>query len=212
MSGDIAFHNIKPVTKIQYDSFTIRGSSLSGNLDPRTEEELVTRASKGDGDAFGQLYDAFVDRVYRHIFFRVNNESEAEDLTQQVFIKAWEAIGRYKKTGTPFLAWLLKIGHNVVIDFYRSRKPEISIESLTLADRSGCDPVDVLDARLNQQVVREAIKKLNPDQQQVILMRFIEDFSYSEVAAAIGKSEGAVRVILHRGLANLKKILEEALK
>ena len=151
-----------------------------------------------------------VDRVYRHIYYRVSNTADAEDLTQQVFIKAWQAIGRYKKTASPFLAWLIKISHNLVIDFYRSRKSEAYIDFDIVANKSETDPAHLAEAQFNQQEIRQAIHKLHGDQQQVILMRFIEDFSYTEIAAALGKSEGAIRVILHRGLAKLRKILDKA--
>ncbi|MFC1968278.1 RNA polymerase sigma factor [Chloroflexota bacterium] len=182
----------------------------SGATDTSSEiEKLVDRAIDSDGDAFGRLYDMHVDRVYRHIYYRVSSNADAEDLTQQVFMKAWQAIGRYKKTASPFLAWLIKISHNLVIDFYRSRKSEAYIDFDIVATKPETDPAHLAEAQFSQQEVRQAINKLQGDQQQVILMRFIEDFSYTEIAAALGKSEGAIRVILHRGLAKLKTILEK---
>ena len=172
-------------------------------------DELINKAIGGDGYAFGRLYDMNVDRVYRHIYYRVSNTADAEDLTQQVFIKAWQAIGRYKKTASPFLAWLIKISHNLVIDFYRAKKPETNIDFNIVATKPETDPAHLAEAHFNQQEIRQAIDKLHSDQQQVILMRFIEDFSYAEIAASLGKSEGAVRVTLHRGLARLRKIMEK---
>jgi RNA polymerase sigma-70 factor (ECF subfamily) len=173
-------------------------------------EKLVDRAKNGDGEAFGGLYDLYVDRVYRHIYYRVSNSADAEDLTQQVFIKAWQAVGKYKKSGSSFFAWLIKISHNLIIDFYRARKSEAHIDFDIVATRPETDPAHLAEAQFNQQEVRQAISKLNSDQQKVILMRYIEDFSYAEIAAALGKNEGAIRVILHRGLAKLKTILEKA--
>ncbi len=173
-------------------------------------EKLVDRAIDGDGDAFGRLYDLHVDRVYRHIYYRVSNTADAEDLTQQVFIKAWQAISRYKKTASLFLAWLIKISHNLVIDFYRAKKSETYIDFDIVATKPESDPEHMVEACFNQQELRRAILELHGDQSQVILMRFIEDFSYEEIAASLGKSVGAVRVILHRGLARLKKILNKA--
>jgi len=172
-------------------------------------QKLVEKAISGEGDAFGRLYDMHVDRVYRHIYYRVGNTADAEDLTQQVFIKAWQAISRYKKTASPFLAWLIKISHNLVIDFYRSKKSDAYIDFDTVATKPETDPAHLAEAQFRQQEIRQAIHKLRGDQQQVILMRFIEDFSYTEIAAALGKSEGAIRVILHRGLAKLKTIMEK---
>ncbi|MFC1899198.1 RNA polymerase sigma factor [Chloroflexota bacterium] len=172
-------------------------------------EKLLDRAINGDGDAFGRLYDMHVDRVYRHIYYQVSNTANAEDLTQQVFIKAWQAIGRYKKTASPFLAWLIKISHNLVIDFYRSKKPEMYIEFDIVDTKLETDPAYLLEEQFNRQQIRQAILKLKGDQQQVIMMRFIEDFSYAEIATALGKREGTIRVILHRGLAKLKTILDK---
>ena len=173
-------------------------------------EKLVDKARNGDGDAFGRLYDMHVDRVYRHIYYRVNSNADAEDLTQQVFIKAWQAIGRYKKTASPFLAWLIRICHNLVIDFYRAKKSEIYMDFDIVATKPETDPEHIAEANFNRQQMRQVINKLHGDQQQVILMKFIEDFSYSEIATALGKSEGNIRVILYRGLAKLKTIMEKA--
>ena len=172
--------------------------------------KLVDKAINGDGDAFRMLYDIHVDRVYRHIYYRVGNSADTEDLTQQVFIRAWQAIGRYKRTASPFLAWLIRISHNLVIDFYRSSKSEVPIDSDIPDTGPGTTPVHLAEARFNREEMRRAINKLNGDQQQVILMRFIEDFSYAEIAAALGKSEGAVRVIVHRGLVKMRTILDKA--
>ena len=170
---------------------------------------LVGRAVEGDAEAFGKLYDMYVDRVYRHVYYRVGNVTDAEDLTQQVFLKAWQAVPRYRKTATPFLAWLIKISHNLVIDFYRSRKAGIYLDYDIVDESAGSNVEHQVEARFNQQQVRRAILQLPGDQQQVVLMRFIEDFAYPEIAATLGKSEGAVRVIQHRALAKLRKMLEK---
>ena len=186
---------------------------MQGNKKTDTTSDinlLVDRAISGDADAFGRLYDMHVDRVYRHVYYRVGTIEDAEDLTQQVFIKAWQAIGRYKKTSSPFLAWLIKISHNLVIDFYRSKKSETYADFDVVATKPETDPAHLAEAQFSKQEIRGAINKLHGDQQHVILMRFIEDFSYAEIAAALGKSEGAIRVILHRGLAKLKTIMEKA--
>ncbi|MFC1872790.1 RNA polymerase sigma factor [Chloroflexota bacterium] len=171
--------------------------------------KLVDKATDCDSEAFGRLYDMYVDRVYRHIYYRVSNSADAEDLVQQVFIKAWQAIGRYKRTASPFLAWLIKISHNLIIDFYRSRKSEVYIDFDIISTNPETDPAHLAEAIFSQKEIRQAINKLHGDQQQVILMRYIEDFSYKEIAVALGKSEGAIRVILHRGLAKLKTILDK---
>ncbi|MDH5781616.1 MAG: sigma-70 family RNA polymerase sigma factor [Dehalococcoidia bacterium] len=170
---------------------------------------LVDRATGGDADAFGRLYDMHVDRVYRHVYYRVGNVADAEDLTQQVFLRAWQAIHRYKKTSSPFLAWLIKIAHNLVLDFYRSNKAKAYLDFDVVASKSEADPEHLTEVHFEQQQIRRAILELPGEQQQVVLMRFIEGFSYSEIGSSLGKSEGAVRVILHRALKRLRKILEK---
>jgi DNA-directed RNA polymerase specialized sigma24 family protein len=105
------------------------------------EAMLVQKAIGHDAEAFGRLYDMHVDRVYRNIYYRVGNEADAEDLTQQVFFKAWQAIDRYKKMASPFIAWLMTISHNLVVDFYRTRKDKAYLEAEVLADDSTPNPV-----------------------------------------------------------------------
>jgi RNA polymerase sigma-70 factor (ECF subfamily) len=173
------------------------------------EAELVHRAVGHDPEAFGRLYDIHVDRVYRHIYYRVGNEQDAEDLTQQVFLKAWQAIDRYKKKTSPFIAWLMTISHNLVVDFYRTRKDKAYLEAEILADGPASNPEVAAEASFEQQRLRRAILKLGGDEQQVVILRFIEGFEFSEIASVLKKKEGNVRVILHRALVKLRNILEK---
>lgn len=171
------------------------------------EKGLVEAAVGGDAQAFAALYDQHVDRVYRHVYYWVNNRAEAEDFTQQAFLNAWQAIGRYRYTGVPFIAWLLKIAHNLVLSHYRKAK-ETSCEDMALvSEERWANPEAETLAKYDRAVVRNAILLLRPDQQRVITMRFIEHFGYSEIAAIMGKSEGAVRVLQHRALAELRRML-----
>jgi len=169
---------------------------------------LIERAVSHDPDAFGRLYDMYVDRVYRHIYYRVGNVADAEDLTQQVFLRAWRAIDRYKKTASPFLAWLMTISHNLVVDFYRTKKDKTYLEADVTAAELTASPEQVAEAHFEQQRLRRAILQLRGDEQQVVLLRFIEGFQFREIASLLGKSEGAMRVILHRALMKLRHILE----
>jgi len=173
------------------------------------EAALVDRAIDHDPEAFGRLYDIHVDRVYRHIYYRVGNEQDAEDLTQQVFLKAWQAIPRYKKKASPFVAWLMTISHNLVVDSYRTRKDTAYLEAEVLADGPASSPERAAEASFEQQRLRRAILKLGSDEQQVIILRFIEGFEFSEIASVLKKKEGNVRVILHRALVKLRNILEK---
>jgi len=170
---------------------------------------LVQRAVGRDAEAFGRLYDVHVDRVYRHIYYRVGNEQDAQDLTQQVFLKAWQAIHRYKKTASPFVAWLMTISHNLVVDFYRIKKDKAHLEAEVLADGLSSGPDQAAEASFEQQRLRRAILQLGSDEQQVVILRFIEGFEFSEIASLMKKKEGNVRVILHRALVKLRNILEK---
>ena len=176
------------------------------------EAMLVERAIGHDAEAFGRLYDMNIDRIYRHIYYRVGNEHDAEDLTQQVFLKAWQAIGKYRKMASPFIAWLMTIGHNLVVDFYRTRKDRAYLEAEVLASDPSSSPERTAEASLEQQRLRRAILQLGADEQQVVIMRFIEGFEFAEIASVMRKKEGNVRVILHRALAKLRSILEKERK
>src|SRR5437762_6742034 len=90
--------------------------------DAAVEAARIQRAQRGDAGAFAELYDEHLDRVFRHVLYRVGNRADAEDLTQQVFLRAWQALGRYRITGSPFIAWLLTIAHNLVVDHYKARR------------------------------------------------------------------------------------------
>ena len=173
------------------------------------EAMLVQRAIGHDAEAFGRLYDMHVDRVYRHIYYRVGNEADAEDLTQQVFLKAWQAIDRYKKMASPFIAWLMTISHNLVVDFYRTKKDKAYLEAEVLANDSASSPEQATEASFEQQRLRRAILQLGGDEQQVVILRFMEGFEFSEIASLMKKKEGNVRVILHRALVKLRNMLEK---
>ncbi len=172
------------------------------------ETVLVQKAIGGDAGAFGRLYDMHVDRVYRHIYYRVGNQADAEDLTQQAFLKAWQAISRYQRTTSPFIAWLLTISHNLIVDFYRTRKDRAYLEAESVASDAASDPEGAAQDSLDQQSLRKAILQLGRVEQQVVMMRFIEGFSFAEIASVLNKRQGNMRVILHRALTKLRINLE----
>jgi RNA polymerase sigma-70 factor (ECF subfamily) len=174
--------------------------------DPQ-EVFLVEQAIAGDAESFGQLYDKYIDKVYRHLYYRTGNAAEAEDLAAQVFLKAWNAIGRYRQMGRPFGVWLLSIGHNLLIDYYRSRKENATLDDVIIPAGDSADPVLLAEKSFATASLRQAIKKLKKDQQAVVVMRYIDGLEYGEIAQALDKREGAVRVILHRSLLALRGIM-----
>jgi RNA polymerase sigma-70 factor (ECF subfamily) len=172
------------------------------------ERRLVERAIHRDTAAFADLYDAHVIRVYRHIYYLVNDNREAEDLTAQTFLKAWEAIDRYKERGAPFVAWLLRIAHNLTISHLRAKRDHSALPDNVVDHKMGRNPEQALEQSSDETSVREAVLKLRDEQRQVIMLRFVEELDYREVAAMIGKTVPAVRVIQHRALGNLRKLMQ----
>jgi RNA polymerase sigma-70 factor (ECF subfamily) len=188
---------------------TEAGSELEAGADPREEErQLVQRAINRETSAFAQLYDRHVVRVYRHIYYLVNDAREAEDLTAQTVLKAWEAIDRYKERGAPIVAWLLRIAHNLAVSHLRAKRDHSVLEDYYVDQKMTRNPEQALDQTTDEANVREAVLKLRAEQRQVIMLRFVEELDYREVAAVIGKSVPAVRVIQHRALGNLRKLMQ----
>jgi RNA polymerase sigma-70 factor (ECF subfamily) len=175
-----------------------------------SEDYLVQQAVKRDRAAFAALYDRCVDQVYRHVKYRVSNQADAEDITQEAFVKAWKAIDKYRKTGAPFVVWLITIAGNLVADHYRGRQKIVITDEVPENDSGNqvSDPEGLAEANFNNVLIKEAILKLEGDKQKVILMHFIDGFSYGEIAKALNKSEGAVRVIQYRALDNLRRLLK----
>ena len=175
-----------------------------------SESELALRASKGDADAFSSLYEQYFDRIYRYVFFKTSHVAEAEDLTERVFLKAWEAMARYRERGGGFRTWLYRIAHNTVIDYHRTKKDTIALQDVSqpLAETAPL-PEQVLVKQEEIEQLHAAIAQLPDEQQQILILRFVEGISHSEVAAIVGKSEGACRVVQCRALAALHEILEQ---
>jgi RNA polymerase sigma-70 factor (ECF subfamily) len=172
------------------------------------EHLLVERAIGRDAEAFGELYDMHVVRVYRHIYYLVNSVSEAEDLTAQTFLQAWEAVDRYEDRGVPFVSWLLRIAHNLAISHLRSRREGNQLHEGLMDQDSLRNPEKVTERQADEERVRQAILQLGHEQRQVIILRFVEDLEYPEVAEIVGKSVAAVRVIQHRALCALRKLMK----
>ncbi len=178
---------------------------------PLTDEpKLVRQAKTGDSEAFGVLYDAYMERIYRFIYFRVEDQQTAEDISSQVFLKAWENLGRFQIGGTPFLAWLYTIAHNAVIDHYRTRKVTASLEDVRLSYPGHAESVENgIDSAVEMKSIKTALLTLTDDQRQVLLLKFIDEMSNEEIAQHLGKREGAIRALQMRGLKALAKRLPE---
>lgn len=171
---------------------------------------LVRRAACGDTGAFGEIYDMYADNVYRYVFYRTGNKCDAQDLTQEIFLKAWKALPRYRFTKIPFIGWLLTISHNRVVDYYRMRKHCENIDQANPSDFATTAGNNPLDSEEMQEEIRRAMVSLPESQQQVVMFSFIEGYEYSEIARIMRKSEGNIRVMVHRALKKMREIIEKA--
>lgn len=173
------------------------------------EAHLIRQAKSGDTEAFAQLYDAYVERVYRYIYFRVSDETTAEDLTSQVFLKAWETLDRYQPGSSPYIAWLYTTARNLVIDHYRARKASVPLEEVAPLASNERTPDEEADIRFDLQAMRKMLQSLTDEQQQVLILKFIAGLPNKNIAKMMNKREGAIRALQMRALQTLSKRLEE---
>jgi RNA polymerase sigma-70 factor (ECF subfamily) len=172
------------------------------------EENLIERAIRGRASAFGSLYDYYQPKIFRFVLIKVGRREEAEDLTHEVFLSAWKNIEAYKNLGFPFSSWLYKIARNQIADHYRTTKNEVRLENIDPEYFVAPASVQIdLGEKMEMEKVHLAIAKLKPEYQDVIIMRFVEDVPIKETAAALDKSEGAIKLLQHRAIKELKKIL-----
>ena len=173
-------------------------------------DALIQNAKGGDSASFGTLYDLYMPRIYRFVFLRTRQKEDAEDLTHQVFMNAWQNLHRYESRGFPFGSWLYRIATNAVIDHYRTARAHAPLEAIPeeiLSRPSGMG--EAVDTAIDLHRVRVMLTNLESDQQNVLLMKFVDDMTNREIAEALGKTEGAVRVIQHRAIKKLKELDQE---
>jgi len=171
---------------------------------PRTVEDQIIQRAKRDPEAFGELYDHYYDQIYRFCYSRLRDPNRAEDTTSDVFFKALRAIGRYKPSGHPFSAWLYQIAANAIADHYRRARPTDDIDDAV--DVS--DPQQPVDERVvtsdEARRVWSAIDSL-PEQQRIAMtLKLGEDMKLLQIAEIMGKSEGAIKLLIHRGMIGVR--------
>ena len=174
------------------------------------DQELISLAAAGNREAFGRLYERYKLRVFRHAYFLSGDPQLAEDLTAQTFLNALQAIPRYQSRGVPFAAWLLRITCNLTINYKKAAKNigHAQLPEALEAEGAVYSPEDSCELKDDSMRVWEEVRHLPPDQRQVIVMRFIDDLSYQDIAQVLGKTVGAVRVIQFRALSNLRHMLD----
>ncbi len=185
------------------------GSGKKPSRQRDKENKLVLLAKQGDQQAIGELYNTHVDAIYRYIWPRVRDDTVAEDLTAQVFLKALEGLPAYEPSGKPFLAWLYRIAYARIVDFWRRQERRATVPLDDTVPASEPRPGELLEAEDDWVTAVDLLAQLTDDQQEVLMLRFIGEMSLSEVAETVGKTLGAIKAIQHRALASLARLLEE---
>ena len=168
-------------------------------------ENLVVQAIQGNVEAFGELYTYHVKKIYRYVYYNVHNTTGAEDITQEVFLKAWKAIKSCKGKEKTFSSWLYRIAHNLIIDRLRKSQKQSSHEAELPEDIR--DTSDGMEISLENRDLLKVIELLPPNQRQVIIMKFIDEMDNREIAETLGKSTGAIRILQMRALEALRQNL-----
>ena len=171
--------------------------------------DVIDRARHGDRVAFAELYDAHVDSVYRYLLYRVREPSDAEDLCSEVFTRAFANIHRYRWQGKSFLAWLYTIARNAVTDRRRRERPTVEIDTAFGLAEDGPTAHERAVHGEAVDALRGAVQHLTTEQQEVLVLRFVENRSSREVAKMLGKNEGAIRALQFRALGRLRKLMRE---
>jgi RNA polymerase sigma-70 factor (ECF subfamily) len=176
-------------------------------LNEINEENAVKRACEGDPDAFSFLYERYVARIYSYIYYRIGSEADAEDITSRVFYRAFGHISNYVDKGVPFSAWLYRIAHNLIANWHRDshRRKEVPLEDQVEIPTHSDRPEQALEKTQEMELLLRGIRRLSPDRQQLLILKFVEDYSNSEIGEIMNKSEGAIKSLYHRALIALRE-------
>lgn len=172
----------------------------------KSESELISLATEGSAEAFGALYEKYIDQIYNYIYYRTSNGKDAEDLCSRVFIRALRHIERYEDRGYPFSAWLYRIAHNLVVNWYRDQDRS---EEISLADHYPPPVVDgSVEGKIEKQDEREqllqVLKRLPEDRQELLILKHVEGMTNLEIGQIMDKTEGAIKALYHRTLESLR--------
>ncbi len=173
----------------------------------QNEESLVQRARQHDQEAFAQLYEEYFDKIYRYVALKIGDRTEAEDMTQQVFVKALRSISSFRWKGRPFSAWLFRIAHNLVVDHLRKRSRRATVPLAESMPAGDGDPQQAAERRLDIDRLALATRHLTEAQREVISLRFAGELPIAQVARVMGKNEGAIKALQHSAIAALRRAL-----
>ncbi len=175
-----------------------------------SDDALIRRAQALDPGALAELYDRHFDGIYRYLFTRLRHEADAEDFTEQVFLKMVDSIQRYRPRGVAFSSWLYRIAHNLLVDRYRRAGREaVELTEQVQDGRPHADPATLAQNSEERRRLVGAVRRLTPEQQQVITMRFIDNLNVDEIAQLMRRRPGAIHSMQHRALASLNRFLLE---
>jgi RNA polymerase sigma-70 factor (ECF subfamily) len=178
--------------------------------DPLDEGQIVEQA-KTDPEAFGKLYELYVEKIYNYVYYRIGNHQDAEDLTAKVFHRALNHISNYNDKGVPFAAWLYRIAHNLVANWHRDhkRRKVVALEQVSLSGDKEENPQKAAERSNERDLLLAAIHELPPERQQLLTLKFVERMSNADIGQLMGRSEGAIKSLYHRTLVSLKNLLAE---
>jgi RNA polymerase sigma-70 factor, ECF subfamily len=189
---------------------TVKNTQMIYKDSPLPDEAAwVRQAKSGDPEAFTRLYDGYVERVYRFVYFRVSDDTVTEDLVSQIFLKAWQNLDRYKIGASPFIAWIYAIARNAVIDHYRSKKESVSLDEAITLPADIQSPDDQAQLRFDLEAMRDALQRLTGDQQQALILKYIAGLPNDTIAKIMNKQEGTIRGLQMRGLQVLAKYMHQ---
>lgn len=183
----------------------------AADSDSRRMMDLVERAQDGEAEAFGQLYDQYSDTVYRYIYYRVGSKATAEDLTSETFLRALRRIGTFTWQGRDFGAWLVTIARNLVADHFKSSRFRLEVTTGEMLDANEVErsPEDSVLESLSNAALLDAVRRLNPQQQECVTLRFLQGLSVAETARIMGKNEGAIKTLQYRAVRTLARLFPE---
>ena len=174
---------------------------------PEDIEGLVSLARQGQSKALSELYDHFFEKIYRFIYYRVGHKETAEDLTEDIFVKAFGSLKNLKSDAV-FESWLYQIARNKVIDYYRSKKLLVPIDEIENTLEYSTNVIDNVNLGFEQKILLRLLKELTTEQQTIIKLKFFEELSNDIIAKITGKEEGAIRVIQHRAITKLRSLIQ----
>lgn len=175
-------------------------------MSSQEELNLIKQCQEGDLAAFSGIYDLYLERIYRFIYYRVSHKETAEDLSSQTFLKALKAIESADFSSKNFSAWIYKIAYNLIIDYYRADKKEMNLDKI-LDLSSSDDLLSQADKELKLDLIKKAMEFLSPKQKDVLIMRVWDELSYKEISLISGESEDNCKVIFSRSINKLKENL-----